>query len=109
MIKKIGNFSFDELIFPMFKIFLSGLVAAFALYIPIKVLDQLVFDTTRTFNLMVLTGISTFCGMAVYLFIAWFLDVPQIAVIFKIFQRLKPKEKGILLDTPQEVVNLQEN
>ena len=109
MIKRIGNFSFDELIFPMFKIFLSGLVAAFALYIPIKVLDQLVFDTTRTFNLMVLTGISTFCGMAVYLFIAWFLDVPQIAVIFKIFQRLKPKEKGILLDTPQEVVNLQEN
>ena len=27
-----------------------------ALYIPLKLLDQLVFDTTRTFGLMLLTG-----------------------------------------------------
>jgi len=109
LIRKVGSFGYHELLYPMFKIFLAGLVAAFALYIPIKVLDQLVFDTTRTINLFFLTGISTFIGLAVYLFIAWFLDVPQIAIIFKIFQRLKPREKGVLLDTTQEVVNLQEN
>ena len=45
------------------KIFISSIVMGVALYIPIKLLDQLVFDTTRTINLLILTGIASVLGL----------------------------------------------
>jgi len=65
--KKIGNITPGEIILPSVKIFLASFVAAVALYIPIKLLDQLVFDTTKTINLIALTGISSFAGFSFYL------------------------------------------
>ena len=103
--KKIGFFNRYQLFFPAVKIFLSGAVSGIALYIPIKLLDQLVFDTTKTINLLMLTGISTLVGFSVYLFLAWFLDVPQVAVLTKIFSRVKDWRKGVMIDTTSEVVN----
>lgn len=106
--KKIGFFSRYQLFIPAVKIFLSAAVSGIALYIPIKLLDQLVFDTTKTINLLMLTGISAMVGLSVYLFLAWFLDVPQMAVLVKIFSRVKDWRKGVMIDTTQEVINTQE-
>lgn len=105
--KKIGNIDAYSLFMPMIKILLSGAVSGVALYIPIKLLDQLVFDTTRTFNLLILTGISATIGLFVYLFFAWFLDVPQVAIIFKLFKRLG-KGRRVVVDTTEEIVIGQE-
>src|SRR3989338_3436686 len=104
---KVGRFDKAKTILPVIKIFLAGLVTGFALYIPIKLLDQLVFDTTRTFSLLILTGISTTIGTSVYLFLAWFLDVPQFGLLFKLLKRAE-KLKGIFVETSQEVVNVPE-
>ncbi len=106
--KKINNFSPCQIIVPAVKIFLAGIFSGVALYIPIKILDQLVFDTTRTINLILLTSISTGIGLSVYLFIAWFLEVPQVGIIFKLFVRAKKIRRGVFIDTSQEVVNVQE-
>ncbi len=62
--KKIGGFNKQALLVPWIKIFVSTIFTAFALYIPIKLLDQLVFDTTRTVNLIALTGISSMAGLS---------------------------------------------
>lgn len=104
---KVGGFNRMELIVPALKIFLAGLVTGFALYIPIKLLDKLVFDTTRTFSLLLLTTISTSIGLAVYFFLAWFLEIPEFSILFKILKRAE-KIKGIFFETSQEVVNVQE-
>lgn len=106
--RKVGSISRFQLLFPAFKIFLAGLVAGIALYIPIKLLDQLVFDTTKTISLIMLTGVSTVIGLSVYIFFAWFLEVPQVAILTKIFQRLKEPRRGVVIDTTQEVVNVQQ-
>lgn len=106
--KKVGGFNRYDLFMPTVKIFLSGMVTGVALYIPIKLLDQLVFDTTRTINLLLLTFISTLSGLSVYLFLAWFLEVPQVAVISAIFKKAKEFRRGVVIDTTQEVVNTQE-
>ena len=106
--KKLGFFNRYHLFIPAFKIILSGAVSGLALYIPIKLLDQLVFDTTRTINLIMLTGISTAFGLSVYLFLVWFLEVPQMATIGKIFTRAKVLRPRVVMDTAQEVVNVQE-
>lgn len=106
--KKIRSFDRYSLLMTPFKICLAGIVTGVALYIPIKLLDQLVFDTTKTFNLLILTGISTLSGVFVYLFLAWFLEVPQISIIAKIFTRAKAGRRGVFMDATQEVVNIQE-
>lgn len=103
--RKVGGFNASELFVPIFKIFLAGLLTGFALYIPIKLLDKLVFDTTRTFSLLLLTGISASIGFAVYLFIAWFLEIPEFSILFKILKRAE-KIKGLFMETSQEVVNV---
>ena len=102
---KIGGLDKAELIWQSLKVFLAAAVAGFALYIPIKLLDQLVFDTTKTINLLILTGISTSFGLGTYLFLAWFLDVPQISMLAKLFSSVLRLKKGVVIDTADEMVN----
>jgi putative peptidoglycan lipid II flippase len=75
--RKVGRFVKWQLFVSWGKIFVSSIFTAFALYIPIKLLDQLVFDTTRTINLLILTGISALVGLSLYLFLTWFFDVKE--------------------------------
>lgn len=103
--RKIGYFNRYELIMPTLKIFLSGLVTGVALYIPVKLFDQLVFDTTRTINLIFLTGISTIVGMSVYFFLAWFLEVPQVSILFRIAENIRKKKRNVLIDTSSEILS----
>lgn len=106
--RKVNLFDRLELFLPTIKIFLSGMVTGVALYIPIKLLDKLVFDTTRTINLIMLTSTSTLLGLSVYFFLAWFLEVPEMDIIFKLVKRAKAFRRGVLLDTTQEMENVQE-
>lgn len=107
--KKIGNFDRLELFLPIIKILLSGAVTGVALYIPIKLLDQLVFDTTKTLSLLALTGVATTAGLSVYLFLSWFLEVPQMGIFVRMFHKVKGLKKGITIDTSTEVINLQDS
>jgi putative peptidoglycan lipid II flippase len=86
--QRVGGFS-KRALFPSWaKFFVSSFLTAFALYIPIKLLDQLVFDTTRTINLIMLTGISSFFGLALYLFLTWFFDVKEAQAYVLMFKKV---------------------
>lgn len=84
-IKIIDRGSFIE---PAIKMFLASLVAAAALYIPMKALDQLIFDTTRTANLILLTGIASFVGLGIYIFLVWYMKVKELYTFYGLFQRI---------------------
>ena len=86
--RKVGGFTKTLLIFPSLKIFLASFLTGISLYIPIKLLDQLVFDTTRTINLIFLTGISSFIGLSFYLFLTWLLDVKEATNFIFLFKKL---------------------
>jgi len=86
--KKVGRFDKLPLFISWSKIFISSLFTAFALYIPIKLLDQLVFDTTRTINLLILTGISSLAGLSLYLFFTWFFDVKEAKTYLLVFRKI---------------------
>lgn len=106
--RKVGSFNRLDLLLPSFKMVLAGTVTAISLYIPIKLLDQLVFDTTKTINLFMLTGISTFLGLTVYFFLVWFLEVSQIEILYRILEKAKKVHRGLFIDTTNEVINIQE-
>lgn len=86
--KKVEGFPKTLLFFSPFKIFLATFFTSIALYVPVKLLDQLVFDTTRTINLIFLTGISSFIGLSFYLFLTWLLNVKEATTFLLIFRRI---------------------
>lgn len=86
--RKTGGFKKVELLLSSFKIIIASFFTGFALYIPIKLLDQLVFDTTKTINLLVLTGISSLLGLSLYLFLTWFLNVKEATTFILLFKKI---------------------
>ena len=85
------------------KIFISSAFTAFALYIPIKLLDQLVFDTTKTINLLLLTGISSFAGLCLYLFLTWLFDVKEATMFITLFKKWEIGEQ--ILEKSDETID----
>lgn len=86
--KKTGGFNKRVLLSSLIKIFLATFCTGFALYIPIKLLDQLVFDTTYTINLIFLTGISSLIGLTLYLFLTWLFNVQEASVFMRMFKKI---------------------
>jgi len=86
--RRIGGFPKALLFFPGIKIFIATLLTGISLYIPIKLLDQLVFDTTHTVNLILLTGISSLIGLSFYLFLTWLLNVKEASAFLQIFKKV---------------------
>lgn len=86
--KKVGGFNKTSLFISLLKTSISTGCMAVALYVPIKLLDRLVFDTTHTINLLVLTGISSFIGLSLYLFLTWLFDVREAETFLILFRRL---------------------
>jgi hypothetical protein len=54
-----------------------------------RLLDQLVFDTTRTLNLLLLVGTVSATGGSVYLFLAWVFGVGQVDQFLQQLKKLK--------------------
>ncbi len=86
--RKVGGFNKIVLFSPIVKIFAATFFTGFALYLPLKLLDQLVFDTTKTINLLILTGIASAAGMSLYLFLTWVFNVAEAKTFLLMFRRL---------------------
>lgn len=85
---KTGGFKREYLVVSFSKIFIATFFTGFALYIPLKLLDQLVFDTTHTINLIMLTGITTVIGLSLYLFLTWLFNVKEAKTYLFLLKRL---------------------
>ncbi len=85
---KVGGLPRALLFIPPIKIFVATLFTGISLYVPIKLLDQLVFDTTRTINLIFLTSISSFIGLSFYLFLTWLFNVKEASTFLLIFKKI---------------------
>jgi putative peptidoglycan lipid II flippase len=86
--RKVGGFNKVSLFVPALKMTLAAIAAALALYIPIKALDQLVFDTTRTLNLIILTGIASAFGLAVYVVLVWMMEVKELTTYMNLLRKV---------------------
>ncbi|MEA2020437.1 MAG: murein biosynthesis integral membrane protein MurJ [Patescibacteria group bacterium] len=75
--RRLGAFDREKLFVPVTKIGWATLFSGIVLYLPMRYLDKLIFDTTRVLGLVLLTGIAGFFGMVVYLVLTWVLDVKE--------------------------------
>jgi putative peptidoglycan lipid II flippase len=89
--QRVGGFDLEKLVTPGLKMVFSATVAAFALYLPLKGLDQLIFDTTKTANLLVLTGIASAFGLSIYGLLVWLLKVEELYIFGNLLKRVWKK------------------
>jgi putative peptidoglycan lipid II flippase len=102
--KKIGHFPLAKLFGSPIKMFFASIVAGIFIYIPLKLFDQLVFDTTRTFGLILLTGTAGGTGLAVYIAMSWLFNVGEVQSFFALLKRVR-RGAPVLLEPASEVVS----
>jgi putative peptidoglycan lipid II flippase len=86
--RQLGHFDRRALFGPLLKItFASSLMAIF-LWLPMRLLDRFVLDTTRTADLVLLTATATLSGTAVYILLSYFLKIKELESYLGLAQRV---------------------
>ena len=97
--KKIGGLINKAFLLPQIKMLLaSGLMSVF-LYLPFKILDQLVFETSRTIELIGLTVTTSTIGILVYLYLAALFDIQELSLVKKVFSSIDKWRKPLTKTT----------
>jgi putative peptidoglycan lipid II flippase len=87
--RRIGKFSFVDIGITPGKIAFASFVMGAIIFILQRLLDQLVFDTTRTINLMLFVGTLSAIAGSVYFFLSWVLGVDQLDQFLRLLKKLK--------------------
>lgn len=99
---KITGVVNKNLLIPQFKMALAGFFMAVFLYLPFKVLDQLVFETSRTAELIGLTTVTGAIGLLVYLYLSHLMKIRELQIIVKVIESIDRWRKPII-NTPEVV------
>jgi putative peptidoglycan lipid II flippase len=70
------------------KMGLASIITGVCLWVPMRLLDQFVFDTTRTLPLVGLTAITSVIGSLVYMLISRLLQVEELKIFFHMSQKV---------------------
>lgn len=93
--KKVNGFKFEGIIIPFTKMSFSTIFMGIALWIPMRLLDQFVFDTTKTIYLLILTAIAGISGIITYFFLTKLFRVEEVELFYKLIRKIKPKSESI--------------
>lgn len=88
LLYSLANFAGTHLLFPTLKMIGITLITSVALWVPLRVLDTLIFDTTRTLPLIFLTVTVGFIGMGVYLFLSYVFNIPELGVFARLLKKI---------------------
>ena len=89
LIRKIGSIDIVRFLGPINKMGFATLAMGVALYVPLKALDQVIFDTTRTIWLIVLTAIVSTSGVLTYFGLSWGLKIKELNMAISVYNRVK--------------------
>ncbi len=101
---KVDKFNLKQVLIPLGKMLMATIIMGVALYVPVKLLDQVIFDTTRTVNLLVLTSLSSVFALSIYVILVRFLRVKELqtyADLIKRATKFQTKLKSKEIITPE--------
>lgn len=96
LIKKINGIDIQRLFKETLKILIVTSVSCFTSYSLLRLLDGLIFDTSRTINVFFLlftVGLSYFL---IYLFLSWIIDIKEFYLISKLLLKMKEYQKKLV-------------
>lgn len=91
--KKLKGLYFRAMIAEATKISTSMFISSFVSYYMIKLLDGLVFDTSRTINVFLLLLVSGMVYVLLYLFLSWFFNVREMYMVTNLLLKAKEYRK----------------
>jgi putative peptidoglycan lipid II flippase len=104
--KKVRNLFFNrEFILVQLKIICCSFLMAVFLYLPFRIFDELIFDTSKTIELIALTVTTSTIGLLVYVYFSVLLDVKELKLFASLLNRfgkghkLLAKSKEVWIDT----------
>lgn len=100
---RIQCFSTRVFIVPQLKIIAASFFMAVFLYLPFRILDELIFNTSRTIELIALTIITSTIGGLVYLYFSALFEVRELTFLTKMLTSFGPWKKQ-LEKTPEVLV-----
>lgn len=104
LVRKMGTLSWKTLISSPLRMAVAAGIMVGILFVPLKLLDQLIFDTSRISGLILLTGITSFIGLAWYWFLVWVFGVTEARVFFRLLEKFR-KGKPLPLEPAAEIVS----
>jgi putative peptidoglycan lipid II flippase len=91
----LANFAGTHLLFPTLKMIGITLITSVALWIPLRVLDTLIFDTTRTLPLILLTVTVGIIGLAVYIGLSYLFNIKELGVFVRLIEKIGGWHKAL--------------
>lgn len=85
--KKTGFINRDNFWVPVLKIIFVTSLMAIALWLPMRLLDQYMLDTTRTINLIILTLLATVLGLMVYIGLSALMKIEELGRFLGLLSR----------------------
>jgi len=86
--QKVMGFARKAFWIPQLKMITASFFMAIFLYLPFRILDELVFDTSRTVELILLTLTTGTIGMLVYTYFAMLFDIRELYILQNILDKL---------------------
>ncbi|PJE67337.1 murein biosynthesis integral membrane protein MurJ [Candidatus Shapirobacteria bacterium CG10_big_fil_rev_8_21_14_0_10_40_9] len=101
--RKVRGFERKSVFIPLFKMSLATLVTAVFLWIPMRVLDRYILDTTRTINLIILTILASSIGLGVYILCSLIFKIGELAVFVGLAKKIGQWRK--ILSESEEMID----
>jgi putative peptidoglycan lipid II flippase len=93
---KVVGFITQDFWIPQLKIIVASFFMAVFLYLPFRIFDELIFDTSRTIELIALTVTTSSIGVLVYVYFAILLDIKELAMMKKVVSKFDRWRKPLL-------------
>ncbi len=93
--RKIACFSIEDFWAPQLKMLAASFLMAVFLYLPFKILDEVVFDTTRTIDLIALTISTASMATLVYIYFSMLFDVKELQYLRNLFGKFGKWKEAI--------------
>ena len=105
--RKVGRLLDKHFFHTQIKIYFISFLMSLSLYIPFKLLDNFVFNTTRVIPLLMLTGITGLIGLSVYIGLSKIFHIEQMNILINIYQSIRQrlhKKDTLLALPPTEII-----
>lgn len=106
--RRIHCFSTKAFLLPQVKMLAASFFMAVFLYLPFRILDEVIFETSRTIELIALTMVTSTIGMLVYFYFSALFEVKELQFFTQLFTKFgrwrKPLEESpeMLVETSVE-------
>lgn len=106
--RKVRGFARKAFWIPQIKMLTASFFMAIFLYLPFRIFDELIFDTTKTMELVALTITTGTIGMSVYIYFAALLEIRELKMLtnlvytFDKWRKPLAQTKEVLLEASVE-------